>query len=81
MIRSDDLERRDQSERVEGWKCIADMLGVHEQTAKGYADKYRAHRLPVLRNYRGRVWITVGALARWVREEEVPSGMRLEAWS
>jgi hypothetical protein len=58
----------DETNRIRGWKSIADALGVSDDTARKYArdGAFKAHKdlLPVFRDYLG-PYIDIGALEQW----------------
>lgn len=61
----------EQDRRLEGWKAIADALGVAVRTAQGY----RASRgLPVRPSFRG-TWAMLSDLRKWEHE----NGLRASA--
>jgi len=49
---------------VRGWKAIADVLGVSEDTAQRLSRSKRGERVPVYRDHRG-VFARRGALFEW----------------
>jgi hypothetical protein len=53
------------SEILNGWKAIAEFLGVHEETAKVWENKYS---LPISRPAGRVVMATREDLTRWVKE-------------
>ncbi len=53
------------SEILNGWKAIADFLGVHQETAKQWETKYA---LPIKRPAARAVMATKADLTIWVKE-------------
>lgn len=48
---------------IDGWKAIAEVLGVSDKTAQKYSEM--DNPLPVTRTPTGRVWIYVDELVEW----------------
>lgn len=62
--------------RVIGWKCIAEALGVGVRTAQDYANRPK-DPLPVYwRRCGGGVVAHATALRDWLRRQEIPLDMR-----
>lgn len=61
-------------DRIEGWKAIAAELGVHEQTARSYADPMRRYRLPIRMNFRNEPYVTRWNLLMWKQDNDLPYG-------
>lgn len=59
------------SEILNGWKAIADFLGIHEETAKAWESKYK---LPIQRPAGRAVMAVKVDMVKWIKKSVTGQG-------